>query len=247
MSEPGGDLAKRVGASRQRACAWCGTPFVPTWSHRKRGKSGWSECCSNKCATERRHASTRARVSARVERQMEERRRGCPECGTLFLARARTQLTCSDLCRDEREARLQRDRVASAVPFRALECPACHREFLQSHRGQLFCSRKCSRRFHKGASNHRGRARRAGVEYEPVNRISVFLRDGWRCQCCGRSTPRRLLGSVADGAPELDHRVPIARGGAHSYANVQLACRACNLRKGAHEVRGQLPLWDRPG
>ena len=32
---------------------------------------------------------------------------------------------------------------------------------------------------------------------------------------------------------KLDHVVPLAKGGEHSYANVKTACADCNLRKGA--------------
>jgi 5-methylcytosine-specific restriction endonuclease McrA len=74
----------------------------------------------------------------------------------------------------------------------------------------------------------------------------VFERDGWRCQMCGEHTPRRSMGSCEPCAPELDHRVPISKGGGHLWANVQCLCRACNGRKGASLIVGQMPLFERP-
>lgn len=54
----------------------------------------------------------------------------------------------------------------------------------------------------------------------PLNRRAVFVRDGHRCQYCGRS------------AENLDHVVPRSRGGTHTWENVVACCRRCNTRKG---------------
>ena len=105
------------------------------------------------------------------------------------------------------------------------------------------CSEACKReakrrsarrvRIKSGTSQtHRARARRAGVEYVPVSALSILDRDGWRCQICGIATPRRLRGTYAPNAPELDHVVPLAQKGPHTPSNLQCACRACNNAKG---------------
>ena len=54
----------------------------------------------------------------------------------------------------------------------------------------------------------------------PLNRRAVFLRDDHACQYCGRP------------AENLDHVVPRAQGGTHTWDNVVAACRRCNTRKG---------------
>jgi 5-methylcytosine-specific restriction endonuclease McrA len=54
----------------------------------------------------------------------------------------------------------------------------------------------------------------------PVNRRTVFQRDGYRCQYCGHQ------------AENLDHVVPRSQGGEHSWTNVVAACRRCNTKKG---------------
>jgi 5-methylcytosine-specific restriction endonuclease McrA len=78
----------------------------------------------------------------------------------------------------------------------------------------------------------------------------VFERDGWRCHLCHRKTPQRLRGTHKSAAPELDHIVPISKGGAHSYANTACSCRRCNGLK-SNNVLGQPSLlvfmWGRPG
>ena len=77
----------------------------------------------------------------------------------------------------------------------------------------------------------RSRAKYYGVEYEPVKRKVVFDNYGWCCAGCGVDTPKELKGMNQDNSPELDHIIPISRGGPHIYANVQLLCRKCNALK----------------
>jgi 5-methylcytosine-specific restriction endonuclease McrA len=105
------------------------------------------------------------------------------------------------------------------------------------------CIRKKARSKNRHLRKHRDRARHFGVRYEPVSALAVFDRDGWRCQVCGVKTPSRLRGSSDPKAPELDHRIPISKGGDHAWNNLQCCCRACNGSKGSRLVVGQLNLF----
>ena len=71
----------------------------------------------------------------------------------------------------------------------------------------------------------------------PETSLKVLARDNWTCQLCGEPTPKSLRGTCDPRAPELDHILPIAAGGAHVPENCQCACRECNGAKGAN------PLW----
>jgi len=55
-------------------------------------------------------------------------------------------------------------------------------------------------------------------------RRNIFYRDKNRCQYCGKVHPQREL--------NLDHIVPISRGGTSCWENVVCACISCNTRKG---------------
>lgn len=77
----------------------------------------------------------------------------------------------------------------------------------------------------------RRRSRVALQSTEDVDPLRVFERDGWRCHLCGRKVDRSLPGRDPMGQT-LDHVVPLAEGGAHSYANTALAHKSCNSRKG---------------
>lgn len=133
---------------------------------------------------------------------------------------------------------------ARADKLKPRPCRRCGTKFTPKSTGQsVFCTERCRRRCHKGErGTHRSRAVKAGVAYQPINRTKVFERDGWKCQVCGRTTPQRLCGSTSQRAPELDHRVPFAMGGGHTWDNVQCACRECNARKGGTHVIGQMRL-----
>lgn len=76
---------------------------------------------------------------------------------------------------------------------------------------------------------------------EDVDPVVVFDRDGWRCHICRRKVDKGLSGRDRMG-PTLDHLIPIAQGGEHSYANTALAHRSCNSRKGARPGATQLAL-----
>ena len=63
--------------------------------------------------------------------------------------------------------------------------------------------------------------------WRPVVRLTrrnLMLRDGYRCQYCGRHAAERAL--------NIDHVMPRSRGGRQSWENLVTACQPCNRRKG---------------
>lgn len=55
-------------------------------------------------------------------------------------------------------------------------------------------------------------------------RFSIYARDGYRCCKCGASEKYTNL--------EIDHIIPIAKGGKSTYDNLQTLCHRCNIEKG---------------
>lgn len=55
-------------------------------------------------------------------------------------------------------------------------------------------------------------------------RFSIYKRDGYRCRRCGISHRWGYL--------EVDHIIPIAKGGKSTYNNLQTLCHNCNVKKG---------------
>lgn len=54
-------------------------------------------------------------------------------------------------------------------------------------------------------------------------RFEVFKRDSFKCQYCGRSAPDVIL--------EVDHIIPVAKGGDNDIMNLITSCRDCNRGK----------------
>ena len=60
-------------------------------------------------------------------------------------------------------------------------------------------------------------------------RFSIYERDGYRCCKCGISDRYAQL--------EIDHILPIAKGGKTIYDNLQTLCHKCNKEKGDNYIK----------
>ena len=112
-------------------------------------------------------------------------------------------------------------------------CAACKAEYRKTYK------RTKVARAHKRIEKARRRAIERGVSADRIDPIQVFERAGWRCYLCGCDTPEHLRGTYSPAAPELDHKVPLALGGTHTWGNVACACRRCNGLKGARAGIGE--------
>ncbi|CAN1210106.1 HNH endonuclease [Tumidithrix helvetica PCC 7403] len=69
-----------------------------------------------------------------------------------------------------------------------------------------------------------------------VSRREILRRDRQACQYCGST--KKLT---------LDHVIPRAQGGPHTWENVVTACEPCNLRKGNRTpLEANMPLRSKP-
>lgn len=231
-------------AERHCTCDHCGSEFVTTKSVKI--------YCSRKCN----HAAFVARhpdkVAAQRDREREKARAArelltpvvlneCSTCGRSFYWRKK-KARCSRECELRAKTEYYRSRFLSEKVREERVCACCGRKFVSNTAAQIHCSCKCSARKHKTPRDARKRAAKYGVEYQPVTPAKVFDRDGWKCQICGKQTPQSRRGTRYANAPELDHRIPISKGGPHNYSNTQCACRACNSAKSNLSSVGQMPL-----
>lgn len=69
----------------------------------------------------------------------------------------------------------------------------------------------------------------------PKIRREVFLRDGFKCQECGAYPARDRLVWL-----EVDHVVPVAKGGTDDLSNLQTLCNHCNTGKGTDSAYAPL-------
>jgi len=83
------------------------------------------------------------------------------------------------------------------------------------------------------------RGAKTGIAFDPID---VFKRDKWKCKMCGCKVQKKDI--YKDDAAEIDHVIPISKGGLHIPSNVQTLCRACNSNK-SNKLIGQASLFGR--
>ena len=156
----------------------------------------------------------------------------CIRCGGLYPARRPGY--CSDECRRATAREKQRVRDAAKKTLRLRICHQCGCEFTPQYgdKRRRFCSQACQKVCERRIRRVTTRARRFTATVESIDPLDIFARDDWRCRLCGIDTPRSLLGTHSDAAPEMDHVIPLSQGGEHSAANVQCLCHRCNRAKG---------------
>lgn len=165
----------------------------------------------------------------------------CPVCREAELSKAREQRLLAEEAElerrkierqrkaEEREAEAERKRKA-----RKHSCPVCGEITFR----KKYCSPECAK---KAENKRRDFSRRMKLSIAKVdNDITVeglYRRDNGTCYLCGGRCNYEDY-TVIDGAfiagdwyPSIDHVIPLAKGGEHSWNNVMLAHRLCNPRK----------------
>jgi 5-methylcytosine-specific restriction endonuclease McrA len=210
--------------------------------------------CSNRC----KHAAWVQANPNRVSllRQRERRREpvlcayftGYCACGKALGSRRRME-RCSACTRAQalaagRLAALAWSEAKHKAAGLVVRCVGCCRDFCPLYgtkvRSTCPCCEPGVRRERSRAAKDKRDKRIKSAERETVVARKVFDRDGWMCRLCGIATPKELRGTYENNAPEMDHVVPVARGGAHTYANTQCLCRSCNGWKSARTMEEAL-------
>lgn len=214
-------------------CKACGSPYTS-----KDRKSLYCCCLCKQRAIKLRHgtrlsdAERDARSRARVEKAKSR--------AIAALTRTIKRLA---MARKARQAQAARD---SCV------CVQCGAKFRAARGNQILCSVRCQSARRKSSEAFKARKRAWRTARKALQRartaevfdpLQVLERDGWRCQICGRDTPRKLRGTYKPNAPEVDHIVAISKGGAHSMSNTQCACRSCNAAKADGRPIGQVSIF----
>ncbi len=117
--------------------------------------------------------------------------------------------------------------VTSNNPFHVpLRCGIVDEQYIELWQRYWFATpaRRCVVREALKIQEERESARKQRGRGGEVHRDWVFLLSQGRCGICGRWVSRKRF--------HLDHCQPLASGGRHTLANVQVTCPRCNLRKG---------------
>ncbi len=127
------------------------------------------------------------------------------------------------------QAAYRKEHKAESVAYcqaHKVEIAARKKAYRKAHRAETIVSKKRYYAAHRDqwadyVQQYQAKKRNALVE--KVSRAVVYERDGGRCHLCGKKVkPKRW---------HLEHIIPLARGGEHSYRNVAVSCPKCNLSK----------------
>ena len=226
-----------VGSPHEYTCEQCGKVYRAKRKDRSRFCS--RECCY---AYEKEHG----RPSRRKHRSFKPLP-SCAVCGTQ--CSKPNHKFCSQDCRDEQRRRADRARralLAVDVAHATYVCKTCGREFDYQYgtRRKSYCSAECAKKSakksYRSAGNFNSFARKRlrrlhGEEwrsyYEPIIKRQVFNIYGNNCYMCGRKLAFNRVYSPLQAT--IDHVLPLALGGEHTYDNVRPCCMECNSKKGA--------------
>jgi len=154
----------------------------------------------------------------------------------------------------KQKAEALRKKIAAKLSLPPHQCATCGAG-LSGHRCKKYCSKDCKPKKTRDkttpayrASKKAWRLKRKAIERGAAtavkfNPYDIFNRDGWICQICGIKTPESLRGTYKPNAPELDHIIPLSKGGAHHPSNCQTSCRSCNGSKADGMPVGQIGLF----
>ena len=238
-------------------CPYCGTPMA----NPRRVQCGAPEC-KRQYRNERQREFQRKYKEKHGYYQTRLYDRGrkkqytitCQQCGREAVVTKRASRYCSHGCWYEASHAehakvalawkpiIRAPRTAPVAILRPLRrrwfsvcCPECGTWFVTDNPKHQYCTLRCGRR----ADKAKRRALERDAFVARVRRRDVYERDQWTCQLCGEPVARDEV-VPHPKAPTIDHIVPLARGGTHEPANVQLAHYLCNAIKsdGARGVTG---------
>lgn len=220
-------------------CINCGKPSYRKMSGTNKAKGHKNKYCCMACRVE---YADKARKESAVPLFSYVYAAMCKGCGKPYVSKKKKDYCC-DACRPSAASS-----VESRAKLASRPCATCGKPCGYTFgRAKIYCSKECARKSEANKEARRAsKARRRKIIktafVETVKPFKVFDRDKWRCQLCGCKTPKNRRNTIYDNAPELDHIIPLSKGGDHSYLNTQCACRRCNGLKSNHP-RGQMLMF----
>lgn len=159
--------------------------------------------------------------------------RRCLRCNSSFTPKRLDASYCTRQCGWLARASARpknADWAAGHQPIRATACMQCAEPIVGRSSRTLCAPCRVERR---AAAEGAKARRRYGAHAWPITAVAAFT-DGC-CHLCGDPVDLSLSGALPLG-PTRDHIEPVSRGGNHDLANLRLAHRICNVRRGAQPL-----------
>ncbi len=250
---------KRTLEERTNTCEYCGVVYVNTREHANEGNRFCTRECWFAWWKEEGKKNKRKRKHEKEKGKAEKYTRTCEVCGKTYIdSRA---LTCSEECQRKRynekqkqsetygwtEEKNQKNRERKGIVLHVAECEECGKEFeyyaTKENKGyRKYCNKKCTDVMLKRTARA---IRRLRINTNTKDRISLVKLINYSrgvCSICGCKVVKTKKSEYKPNGATVDHIIPLAKGGTHTWDNVQLACRDCNSHK-SDKMPQQMPLF----
>ena len=187
----------------------------------RRGSNDSRQYCSKQCACIHRVAITK---EIHALRRIAENNKPKPVVNTYVLNEIRAIKRIARAARVSKSCKHCGEIVYSKY---VLVHPTCRKEYSKIKKEQ-YRQTDSYKQNKKAAKSKRKALERGASVAEPINPDFILERDKYRCYICGIKTPKKLRGTYEDNAPEVDHIIPLSKGGLHVESNLRCACRKCN-------------------
>lgn len=160
-------------------------------------------------------------------------------------------LNCERIARDnkkqERKALLLKNkehkkeltRIKNSLKYKQIEfniCVGCGKLFIGN---TMYCSQRCSKKQEDRRKEHRRRIRTKsnGSFDNDITLDKLINRDNNICYLCGKecnTNDYEVINNTfiaGNYYPSIEHIIPLAKGGTHTWENIKLAHRICNTLK----------------
>jgi hypothetical protein len=137
---------------------------------------------------------------------------------------------CKDCTNARNKARYEENREDVLAKQRARNETESRKAYIEAYRKEYYEANRFA--FAERAHAKRARRNDALVD-EGITVSSLRKRHGDNCVFCGVVLlfERQAKGHYHPQRASMEHMLPLARGGEHSWENVRLACLGCNLSK----------------
>lgn len=156
--------------------------------------------------------------------------KACKHCLKEFRSVNASAKFCDTKCRSNHNKKRYYRRADNKTEHHKV-CASCGKEFVTNVRSYTCCSASCSKRL---ANYNRDIKRRllvsSGRYDRDITLERIYERDGGVCYLCNKNVDLEL-DSLDNYYGSVDHVIPVARKGTHTWDNVKLAHRICNIRK----------------
>lgn len=131
---------------------------------------------------------------------------------------------------------IRKDLISQILePYVLQRCDYCDEWYFRRNNTK-YCGSTCKTRHKQHIKITKERLKKfnvIGEFHEDITLPKLYADDEKKCYICGCETDI-TLDVNDDKYPNIEHVIPISKGGTHTWDNVRLSCRRCNMDKGVN-------------